>query len=364
MSDPKLRIHWSMSSVGVRYKGARSRARQDGAVNLEAHVAFCRQAEARGIDSLLTAIGFHRPDPLVLAAALGRRTERVKFMVACRSGISSPTLFVQQVNTLSALCDGRVNLNVVAGHTPREQRYYGDFLDHDERYARTDEFLTICRALWRGDGPVDFDGRYYRIEQARLNTPFCGERRAPEIFLGGNSPQAIELAVKHADCLLTLPAAPGELAARIAPVLAAGKEVGLLVSLRARASREQALAACDAMLEAIDPGARRVHRDFARRSDSAAFTSTIARAGDDSQWLTPTLWSGAVPYLGAPAIALVGSYDEVAAAILDYHRAGISHFLFMGWPDVEEMSRFRLHVLPRVRALAAAERSAAQEALV
>ena len=59
-------------------------------------------------------------------------------------------MLVQQINTLSVLTRGRVSLNIVAGHTPHEQRYYGDFLAHDERYERTDEFLTICRRFWGG----------------------------------------------------------------------------------------------------------------------------------------------------------------------------------------------------------------------
>src|SRR4029077_9645182 len=103
---------------------------------------------------------------------------QIKFMVACRPGLITPTLFVQQVNTLSTLIGGRVSINIVAGHTPNELRYYGDSLPHDERYARTDEFLTICRAFWaRGeDGEVDFEGRHYRIDRGRLNTPFL----APE----------------------------------------------------------------------------------------------------------------------------------------------------------------------------------------
>ena len=59
----------------------------------------------------------------------------------------SPVTFVQQLNTLSNLIGGRFALNIVAGHSPEEQRSYGDFLDHDRRYDRTDEFLAVCRAF-------------------------------------------------------------------------------------------------------------------------------------------------------------------------------------------------------------------------
>lgn len=345
-----LRFHWSMSSAGSELKGAKARAAQNGVPDIAAHLAYCEAAEACGIESLLTAFGFHRPDPIALAAALGVLTSKVKFMVAVRSGVISPTSFVQQVNTVSALTQGRICLNVVGGHTPKEQRAYGDFLSHDERYARTDEFLSICRALWAEEGPVSFKGAYYEIEDAAVKTPFVSnERRGPEIFLGGASDAALNLAVRHADCLWTLPRSPEEMAARFQTVLKSGTEVGLLLSMIARPSRQEAVSDAYALLERVGGKARQVHEEFSARSDSVAFTGTLALAEKNGgDWVTPWLWTGAVPYLGAPAIALVGSYDEVAGAIRAYEEVGISQFLFMGWPDIEEMKRFAGEVRPRL----------------
>jgi alkanesulfonate monooxygenase len=347
-----LRFHWSMSSVGERWRGAKSRAAQNGVPDVEAHIDFCRRAEACAIDSVLTAFGFHRADPIVLASALGALTAKIKFMIAVRSGVCSPTLFVQQVNTVSALTNGRICLNVVGGHTPGEQRGYGDFLSHDDRYARTDEFLTVCRAFWAGDSPVNFKGIYYQIENGRLNTPFVSaERSGPEIFLGGSSPQAFGLAVRHAHCLWTLPRRPEELATRIKTVLDSGTDVGVLVSMIARPSRKEALSAAQSMLAEIGDRARKTHQEFSRVSDSVAFTGTLALAEESpSDWLTPWLWTGAVPFLGAPAIALVGSYDEVTEGILEFAKVGVTQFLFLGWPDVSEMTAFSEHVRPRVLA--------------
>lgn len=347
-----LRFHWSMSGAGGEQKGAQARAAQNGRPDLDAHLAYCQAAEACGIESLLTAFGFHRPDPIAMAAALGMVTRKVKFMVAMRSGVISPTAFVQQVNTVSALTQGRLCLNVVGGHTPREQRGYGDFLGHDQRYARTDEFLTICRALWEGNGAVDFKGAHYEIEGGTLRTPFVGAGARPEIYVGGASDAALELARKHADCLWVLPRRPETLAARMGDLRAGGTDVGILVSLLTRRTRDEALAAAEALLACVGEQARRTHREFAGHSDSVAFTSTLALAEElGEEWLSPTLWAGAVPYLGAPALALVGSYDEVAAAILEFKEAGVTQFLFMGWPDLEEMNRFAMEVRPRLEAL-------------
>jgi alkanesulfonate monooxygenase len=340
-----------MSSVGEKLRGATARAAQSGIPDFDAYVEFCRQAEECGIESLLTAFGFHRPDPIVMAAALGMMTTRIKFMVAVRSGIMSPTAFVQQVNSVSALTNGRICLNVVAGHTPREQAFYGDFLSHDERYDRTDEFLTVCRAFWQGDGDVNFTGEYYRIENGRLNTPFVApDRTSPEIFLGGGSTQAEALAIKHADCWWRLPDSPERLGPRIRPILEAGTEVGLLISLLARPTREQALRDAYAMIESLGSAPRKTHKEFEQKSDSVAFKSSFALAeATESDWLTPTLWTGAVPLLGAVALALVGSADEVADAMIEYKQIGVSQFLLMGWPDLEEMTFFARAVLPRVR---------------
>jgi alkanesulfonate monooxygenase len=350
-----MRFHWSMSSAGEKYRGAQARSAV-GVPELETLVRFCRHAEECEIESVLTAFGFHRPDPIVLAAAVGVLTTKIKFMVAVRSGVFSPAAFVQQVNTVSTLIDGRICINVVAGHTPEEQRYYGDFLAHDERYDRTDEFLTVCNAFWKREAEVDFDGKYYRVEKGKLNVPFAAPDRAmPEIFLGGGSQRAEALAVKHADCLWRLPDKPGVLGTRAPELIEQGIDVGLLVSLIIRPTHREAIAATERLLNDVGGRPRRTHEEFAKRSDSVAFTSTYALAANQEQWLTDYLWTGAVPFLGAPAMAIVGSPDEVTDALFEFRAAGITQFLFMGWPDMAEMSNFHDEVLPRIRAREAAE---------
>ena len=67
------------------------------------------------------------------------------------AGLIQPAPFVQQINTLSGLIGGRVALNIVAGSSTAEQRGYGDFLEHDDRYARAEEFLHVCKSFWGGE---------------------------------------------------------------------------------------------------------------------------------------------------------------------------------------------------------------------
>jgi alkanesulfonate monooxygenase len=346
-----LRFHWSLSQAGDKLRRAQATVKMSGLFDIRQQIQVCRHAENNGIESMLMAIGFTRPDPLQLAIAIGLQTEKIKFMVACRSGLISPTFYVQQLNTASAILPGRILTNIVCGHTPHELRYYGDFLGHDERYRRTGEFLTICRGLWSGAFPYSFNGEFYKVENARLHTPFLGNGgHRPEIFVGGNSTEAADLAIRHGSCLWRFPAAPSDLEKQVNPVLELGIEVGFLTSIIARPTREEALAAAAELIAGAGADARTVHQQFASRLDSEGFRAVYEMAQGGSAWITPWLWTGAVPYLGAPSIALVGSFDEIAQAIISYKQSGITQFLFMGWPDFEEMDYFGSGVLPLVRA--------------
>src|SRR6202158_2631379 len=261
-----LRFHWSLSQAGDPWRKTQATTAQSGIPDLAAQIALCRLAEQCGVESLLLAFGFARPDPVVLASAIGmatesvtlmvaRRscarpalgvrpsrigmaTESVTLMVACRSGIMQPALFVQQVNTVAALTGGRISINIVAGHSPHEHGYYGDFLPHDKRYERTREFLAVCGAFWRRQEEVAHHGAYYQVEKGRLGTPFISASRAgPEIFLGGNSPQAAAVGVEHAHCLLRHPDTPDPLWPRVQPIVERGPAGGLRRALLAPATR-------------------------------------------------------------------------------------------------------------------------------
>jgi len=337
-----LRFHWRLLQGGDEGASA-ALALPD----LEAQVELCRTAEDCGIDSLLVDVNAAKPDPMALGLSLALATDRMRFMVAHRPGLMSPTLFVQQVNTFAALTGGRISLNVVAGHSPREQRSYGDFLSHDERYERMDEYLAVCHALWDRSGPVTFRGRYLRIEEGRLNTPFVDAVRSrPEIYLGGSSAPAREVAARRASCWMRFADTPEQIRAQGAPP---GVETGLRLSVVVRPTREEAVAAARALLAPeTAPGQRQDEAAFVRASDATGVRAAYQLA--EQEWLTPCLWAGAVPTHGATSLALVGTPGEVAAALLEYGRAGVSQFILSGWPKRAEMVRFAREVLPRVRA--------------
>lgn len=353
-----LRFHWRLPLAGEEpAAGAGSVPGASAALpDLPAHVEFCHLAERSGIDSLLTACGYYMPDPVPVVAALGPQTESVRFLLAYRPGLASPTFFVQQVNTLSALSGGRLSLNIVVGHSAQEQRSYGDYLEHDERYRRADEFLSACRAFWRRDGAVDFAGAYFRIEGGKLGTPFVGDRQAPEVYLGGGSPLAREIALKHADCWLRLGDTPEKLRPDVEPMRERGIEVGVRMSIVARPTREEAVQAAYSLVETGD--AAWVREVFASSGDSSSNRRTLEMAERDGQWPTSYLWTGAVARRGVSAVCLVGTPDEIVSAVFEYRDVGVTQFILSGWPNTEALSYFGREILPRIRAR---ERAAAAD---
>src|SRR5690242_10852603 len=212
---------------------------------------FAQHAEAAGIEQVLISFSRYEPDPFVVACALGQAAKRLKFIIAYRSGLMQPTTFVQQMNTASALVQGRVAFNIVAGSSSEEQHGYGDFLSHDERYARAEEFLAVCNAFWRGAGEVDFDGKYYRVEQGKIATPFVAPSQTrPEIYVSGHSPRSEQLAYSQGTCWLRVAEAPEKLA----PIVARARERGVGVCLRlgllCRPARAEAIAVAESLLPA------------------------------------------------------------------------------------------------------------------
>jgi alkanesulfonate monooxygenase len=315
--------------------------------DMEGWVRFAQSAEESGIESVLLSFSRYEPDTLLIACAVGQATAKLKFIAAYRTGLMHPATFVQQINTLSALIGGRVALNIVAGSSMEEQRGYGDFLEHDERYARAEEFLAVCCALWRNDGEVDFEGKYCRLAGAKLHTSFLApDRSAPEIYVSGHSEQAQQLALTRASCWLRLIDTPEKLCPIVTRFREHGIEVCLRLCVTCRPTREEAIRAAQDLLPDDDIG--RQERNILTRSDSQTLKQALA-AADEIGWLNRCLWAGLVPYYGSSSITLVGSPNEVAEALLEYEQIGVTQFIISGWPKLDEMIIFGREVLPIIR---------------
>jgi alkanesulfonate monooxygenase len=348
-----MRFHWSIPGTGAANatRGAQDRKDINPVTDLDAQLKLCRMADEGGIDQLLLPIGFHRADPITLGTYFALATRHVKYMLAIRPGIISPTYLVQQINTASVITNGRVTINVVAGYSSQELRSYGVFLSHDERFGHSDEFWSICNRLWHRDGPVDFDGEFLKVEGAQINTPFTGNGRTrPELYFGGSSELAAELAVKHGDALLRLGDTPDRIEPSIKPVLERGRAVGLLFSMLTRPTRQEAIDAGHALIEASGEAGRAAQDKFRKESaESVGFAKTYLLGYDTPEWPRPYLWTGMIPFMGPLSLALVGTPDDITEALFEYRRIGVTEFLFHGRPDLSTLPYFCQEILPRVR---------------
>ncbi|MBB3692183.1 LLM class flavin-dependent oxidoreductase [Sphingomonas sp. BK580] len=311
---------------------------------------IARSAEQLGFVGALTPTGAWCEDAWLATAMLVEVTERLKFLVAFRPGLISPTLSAQMAATFQRHSQGRLLLNVVVGGEQHEQQAYGDFLSKDERYARADEFLTIVRALWR-DGRADFDGEHLRVVGAtipRLPDP------VPPLYFGGSSAAAGPVAATHSDVYLTWGEPLDAVAKKVAWIrdLAAQRgrtlRYGIRLHVISRDTSEQAWAEAERLLRGIDPATIASVQAGLARSESEGQKRMIAlhQGSTANLEIAPNLWAGVGLVRGGAGTALVGSHTEVAERIKEYAAVGIDEFVLSGVPHLEEAYWFGEGVLP------------------
>ncbi|MEU3891629.1 LLM class flavin-dependent oxidoreductase [Streptomyces sp. NPDC029041] len=315
---------------------------------------IARAAEEVGFAGALTPTGAWCEDAWLTTAMVAQHTERLKFLVAFRPGLISPTLAAQMAATFQRQTGGRLLLNVVTGGENKEQRAFGDFLDKDARYRRTGEFLHVVRELWEGN-TVDLQGEHVRVEEAalaRLPDP------VPEVYFGGSSPIAGDIAARHADVYLTWGEPPDQVAGKIARIRslagARGRTLrfGIRLHVITRDTAEQAWAEADRLLDGFDPETVASVQAGLSHSESEGQQRMLALHGGrlDRLEIHPNLWAGIGLVRGGAGTALVGSHDEVAERIKEYHALGIDEFILSGYPHLEEAYWFGEGVLPRLAA--------------
>ncbi|AYN42903.1 LLM class flavin-dependent oxidoreductase [Streptomyces dangxiongensis] len=315
---------------------------------------IARAAEDLGFTGALTPTGAWCEDAWLTTAMVSQNSERLKFLVAFRPGSVSPTLAAQMASTFQRQSGGRLLLNVVTGGESHEQRAYGDFLDKDARYRRTGEFLHIVRQLWDGKS-VDLDGEHLRVEGAKLSRV---PDPVPEVYFGGSSPAAGEVAARYADVYLTWGEPPAQVAGKIAWIRKLAAEhgrtlrFGIRLHVITRDTARQAWAEADRLLDGFDPETVRAVQTGLARSESEGQRRMLALHGGsrDSLEIHPNLWAGIGLVRGGAGTALVGSHDEVAERVKEYHALGIDEFVLSGYPHLEEAYWFGEGVLPRLAA--------------
>ncbi|MGD6747032.1 LLM class flavin-dependent oxidoreductase [Streptomyces sp. BH106] len=327
------------------------------APDLDYLVQIAKAAEQLGFEAVLTPTGTWCEDAWLTTVALAQHTERLKFLVAFRPGVISPTLAAQMASTYQRLTNGRLLLNVVTGGDSAEQRRFGDHLDHDQRYARTDEFLSVVRGVWGGSSqqPFDFAGEHYRVDGGYTALPPDPQ---PEIFFGGSSAAAGPVAARHSDVYLTWGEPPQQVKEKIDWIRSLAEREGRTVRFGIRLhsiSRDSARDAWDTagrLLDDLSPETVAAAQAALGRSESVGQQRMLALHGGERESLeiSPNLWAGVGLVRGGAGTALVGSHADVADRIEEYHALGIEHFVLSGYPHLEEAYWFGEGVIPELAA--------------
>ncbi len=310
---------------------------------------LARRSEEIGFDVTLIAElnlndikGVHAPslDAWSTAAALAVVTQRLELMVAVRPTFHLPALLAKQAANIHDISGGRLSLNVVSSWWADEARQYGAaFEQHDDRYARTAEWLEVLSGVWSRDH-FSFAGKYYRVEETVLR-PKPAPR--PILYAGGESEAAKELIAARCDAYLMHGDPPGKIRERIADISARRARRGLPPMKFGVAGF--------VIIRNTEEEARAELRRITDVKQSAAGYQNY------QQWLAGTqleqrvsLEDYSVSNRGLRA-GLVGTPEQVAERIAEFEVAGVDLLLLQCSPQFEEMERFAETMIRRERAL-------------
>ncbi len=313
---------------------------------------LAQRAEQIGFDLTLVAElnlndikGMDAPslDAWSTAAALAAVTERLEIMVAVRPTFHQPALLAKQAANIDQISNGRLSLNVVSSWWATEAKKYGiQFDQHDDRYARTSEWLDVVDGMWK-EPVFSYQGRYYSVDEAVLE-PKPVRRPRPTVYAGGESPAAKDLISRKCDAWLTHGDPPETIAAKVADLRERREKLEL--------PPMKFGAAGYAVVRGTEAEAR---REVARITEVREGTAGYANYQD---WLNNTqleqrvsLEDYSVSNRGLRS-GLVGTPEQVAERIVEFERAGLDLLLLQFSPQLEEMERFADEVIPLVNGAA------------
>ena len=298
-----------------------------------------------GFAGALLPTGRSCEDAWLVAAGLVALTKRMKFLVAVRPGLISPALAAQMASTLDRFSHGRLLINVVTGGDPVELAGAGVHLTHDERYAVTDEFLTVWRQLVAGE-TINHDGPHFRITDGSILLP-SAQKPHPPLYFGGSSPAGHAVAARHADMYLAWGEPVAEVAKKIANMRQRAVEhgrsmrFGIRLHIIVRRTEREAWHAADELISQLDDTTIAAAQQVLSRYDSHGQKRQQAlNSGSRENLLVgPNLWAGPGLVRGGVGTALVGSAEQVAERMHEYAAVGIDTFIFSGYPALEEAYR-------------------------
>ena len=324
------------------------------------------QQVASAVDNLgfygaLLPTGRSCEDAWVTASFLAANTKRMRFLVAVRPGLVSPTLAARMAATFDRLSNGRILINVVTGGDPVELAGDGLFVDHDTRYKITDEFLTIWRSVLANEGEVNFEGEQLRVRGAKILFPAV-QNPYPALYFGGSSDGAMDVAAKHVDYYLTWGEPPERVKEKLAKArnyayAKYGRELkfGIRLHIIVRESEEEAWRDAERLISQVTDKTVALAQQTMARQDSVGQQRMLAlqklssptRSRKDLE-ISPNLWAGVGLVRSGAGTALVGSVENVIKRMKEYAELGIDTFIFSGYPHLEEAYRTAELLLPNL----------------
>jgi alkanesulfonate monooxygenase len=331
----------------------------DGWANLDQSAELARSAEEHGWAGALLGTSWGRPDTFTVATSLVARTTTFKPLIAIRPGYWRPAHFASAAATLDHLSGGRVLVNVVSGQD--NLAAYGDQEDDQpQRYARTREFLQLVRRLWAEEN-VTYRGEYFWVRESTVTPrPWgAGEGRHPRLYFGGASAAAEQVSAAEADVQLFWGEPLDGVAERISRLKGLAQSLGrvhqplqfgLRITTLVRDTSAEAWSDAEARVAKMAQGAGQPRGHGGRRRDAVGQQRLLAlhergEVIDSCLYTAPGKFGGG----GAGTTWLVGSHDEVAAALRKYQDLGITHFVLSDTPYKGEVVRVGDELLSRLR---------------
>jgi FMNH2-dependent dimethyl sulfone monooxygenase len=322
--------------------------------SITANIRLAQTAERVGFDyTLLPArftsleCGDGQNDALATSAYLAAATERLKIIGAFQTAYWHPAMIAKSASTIDVASGGRYALNILSGWLKDEYRQFNrPWLEHDERYRQSEEFIQILRGLWTSEEPLFFNGDYYRIHGAVFR-PKPVSQPGPEIFQGGNSKAARRMAGTHSDWYFlngnSIEEAKDQIDEVKAIAASHGRQVkfGLNAFIILRDSVEEAVAQKQAIIDAADPGTIQA---FANQAKNAG-QSTKEKQG---MWANSDYADLVQPNDGFKT-GLLGPADFIVERINLYREIGVDLLLTAFLHFNDELEEFGRQVISRFK---------------
>lgn len=336
--------------------------------DIDYNIKLAQIAENSGFDYALSQIRFtagygadNQHEPMIFSTALLRETERLSLIVAVLPGPWHPAVLAKQIATLDHLAQGRVAVNIVSGWFSGEFRAIGEpWLDHDERYLRSAEFIQAIKGIWTEDN-FTFHGRYYYFDNYTLK-PKPLQKPHPTIFQGGSSRAARDNASRHSDVYFTNGNTLEGLKVQIDDIQTKAKANGHKVRIGVNAfiiARDTEAEAREVLAEIIAKANPAAVKGFADEVVNAG----LASPEREGNWAKST-FEDLVQYNDGFRTNLIGTPEQIAERIVELKHIGVDIVLTGFLHFQEEVHYFGRRVLPLVRELEARQQESREAVAV